>query len=185
MKGFAVVAVLILGVCIAGCTSHEKPEGGVSMDLEIGSVFHNGGYIPVEFTCDGENVNPPIFIGHIEPEVKSLVIIMDDPDAPGGTFTHWIAWNIPPLGEIPKGVPKQAEVDAPVHVVQGRNDFGMIGYGGPCPPRGHGVHHYHFKVYGLDTTLNLRPGSGRRELEDAMKGHVIQKGELVGLYERK
>lgn len=185
MKEFVVALVLIFGMLAAGCTSQEKPEGGVGMDLEIGSIFHNGGYIPVEFTCDGENVNPPIFIGHIDPKAKSLVIIMDDPDAPGGTFTHWIAWNIPPLGEIPKGVPPQPEVDAPVHVVQGRNDFGRIGYGGPCPPRGHGVHHYHFKVYALDTTLNIKPGSSREELERAMAGHVIQWGELVGLYERK
>ncbi len=185
MKRVAVVLILALGLLTAGCTSQEEPKGGEGMELEVGSVFHDGEYIPVEFTCDGDDVNPPIFIGHIDPNAKSLVIIMDDPDAPMGTFTHWIAWNIPPLGEIPKGVPRKGEVEAPIRMVQGRNDFGFVGYGGPCPPRGHGVHHYHFKVYALDTELNLRPGATRKELEKAMEGHVIQMGELVGLYERK
>nr|WP_237266260.1 YbhB/YbcL family Raf kinase inhibitor-like protein [Thermococcus cleftensis] len=185
MKRLMVVLLLVFIAGTAGCTAEKKPDGGVEMDLEIGSVFHNGDYIPVEFTCDGENVNPPIFIGHIDPNAKSLVIIMDDPDAPGGTFTHWIAWNIPPLGEIPKGVPPQGVVDAPVKMVQGRNDFGKIGYGGPCPPKGHGVHHYHFRVYALDTVLELDPGASRKELERAMEGHVIQMGELVGLYGRE
>lgn len=185
MKEFAVVLVLVFGLVIGSCISSEKPGGGEMMELEIGSVFHDGDCIPSEFTCDGEDINPPIFIGHIDSKVKTLVIIMDDPDAPGGTFTHWIAWNIPPLGEIPKGVPKQGTVEAPIRMIQGRNDFGKIGYGGPCPPRGHGVHHYHFKVYALDTELHLKPGASRKELERAMEGHIIQVGELVGLYERK
>ncbi|MCD6372783.1 MAG: YbhB/YbcL family Raf kinase inhibitor-like protein [Thermococcus sp.] len=185
MKEIAVAVILIFGLIMGGCISSETPEGGEKMELEVGSVFHNGDFIPVEFTCDGENVNPPIFIGHIDQRVKSLVIIMDDPDAPAGTFTHWMAWNIPPLGEIPKGVPNQGIIESPIRMVQGKNDFGRIGYGGPCPPRGHGVHHYHFKVYALDTNLDLEPGAARKELERAMEGHVIQWGELVGLYERK
>lgn len=114
-----------------------------------------------------------------------MAIIVDDLDAPGGTFTHWRAWNISPLGEIPRGIPPRGNVEQPVHVMQGMNDFGRIGYDGPCPPKGHGVHHYHFKVYILDRKLNLNPGASREELEKAMKGHVIQCGELVGLYERK
>jgi len=185
MRELVVVFLLVFGTLSMGCTSMERPKGGVGMDLEVGSVFHNGDYIPVEFTCDGDDVNPPIFIGHVDSSARSLVIIVDDPDAPAGTFTHWIAWNIPPLGEIPKGLPAQPEVEAPVSLVQGRNDFGKIGYGGPCPPRGHGVHHYHFRVYALDTTLDLKPGSSREELERAMRGHVIQQGELIGLYERR
>jgi len=174
-----IIALLIGSGCIGG--------GGEKMTapktLEVGSVFHNGSYIPAKFTCDGEDINPPIFIGNISEKVKSLVIIVDDPDAPAGTFTHWIAWNIPPLGEIPEAVPKVGEVEKPIPMVQGRNDFGRIGYGGPCPPRG-SVHHYHFKVYALDTTLNLPQGVTRKELEKAMEGHVIQWGELVGLYKR-
>lgn len=175
-----IITFLLIGSgCISGGGSVNAPK-----TLEIGSVFHEGGYIPVEFTCDGEDINPPIFIGHIDPKVKSLVIIVDDPDAPGGTFTHWIAWNIPPLGEIPKGVPKEGVVEAPIRMVQGRNDFGRIGYGGPCPPRGK-PHHYHFRVYALDTELDLPAGASRKELERAMEGHVLQWGELVGLYERR
>ncbi len=176
-----VYLLLILMVLAAGCL-----KGGGGMDekktLEVGSVFHNGGYIPEKFTCDGEDINPPIFVGNIGKEVKSLAIIVDDPDAPAGTFTHWIAWNIPPRGEIPEAIPKEGIVESPLKIVQGVNDFGKVGYGGPCPPRG--VHHYHFKVYALDTTLDLRPGATRKELERAMEGHVIQWGELVGLYER-
>ena len=177
--------VLVLLVIAGGCLN----RGGVGMDdkktLEVGSVFHDGGEIPRKFTCDGEDINPPIFVGNISPEAKSLVIIVDDPDAPAGTFTHWIAWNIPPRGEIPEAVPPEKVVENPVYMVQGVNDFGRIGYGGPCPPRGHGVHHYHFKVYALDTLLDLDPGASRKELEKAMEGHVIQWGEVVGLYERK
>ncbi|NJE42324.1 YbhB/YbcL family Raf kinase inhibitor-like protein [Thermococcus sp. GR6] len=153
--------------------------------FEIGSIFHDGKFIPVEFTCDGENLNPPIFIGYIDPKAESVAIIVDDPDAPDGTFTHWVAWNIPPLGEIPRGIPSRGNVEQPIHVMQGMNDFGKIGYGGPCPPKGHGIHHYHFKVYILDRKLNLNPGVSRKELEKSMDGHVIQCGELVGLYERK
>ncbi len=155
------------------------------MKLEVGSVFHDGGYIPKKFTCEGADINPPLYLAHIPNDAKSIVIIVDDPDAPIGTFTHWIAWNIPPVEEIPEGIPREGRVNEPVKMIQGRNDFGRIGYGGPCPPRGHGVHHYHFKVYALDTTLNLSPGAGRKELEKAMKGHVIQWTEIVGLYERK
>ncbi|WP_297499174.1 YbhB/YbcL family Raf kinase inhibitor-like protein [Thermococcus sp.] len=155
------------------------------MGLEVGSVFHNGEFIPKKFTCEGEDWNPPLYIGNISEKAKSLVVIVDDPDAPGGTFTHWIAWNIPPVGDIPEGLPKREVVEEPVYLVQGRNDFGRIGYNGPCPPRGHGVHRYHFKVYALDTELDLNPGATRKELEKTMEGHVIQWGEIVGLYERK
>jgi Raf kinase inhibitor-like YbhB/YbcL family protein len=176
---------LLLAVLVvtSGCLS----GGGEKMEktLEVGSVFHDGDFIPKEYTCDDDDTNPPIYIGKIPSEAKSLVVIVDDPDAPGGTFTHWIAWNILPVGEIPSWIPKKPETDEPIHIIQGRNDFGRIGYNGPCPPRGHGVHHYHFKVYALDTELNLKPGSSREELERAMEGHVIAWGEIVGLYERK
>ncbi len=174
-------------VLLAGCLSSSNGGGVMNAEntLKVGSVFHDGGFIPSKFTCEGEDVNPPIYIGNISPQVKSLVIIMDDPDAPRGTFTHWIAWNIPPRGEIPENLPKEAEVKNPMALLQGRNDFGRVGYGGPCPPKGHGVHHYHFKVYALNIELNLKPGSTRAELEEAIRGHVIQWGEVVGLYERK
>lgn len=124
--------------------------------LEVGSVFHDRGFIPREYTCDGDGTNPPIYIGKLPGGTKSLVIIVDDPDAPGGTFTHWVAWNISPLRKIPPWIPKKGETNEPIHIVQGRNDFNRIGYNGPCPPGGHRVRHYHFKVYVLDTELNLQ-----------------------------
>jgi len=155
------------------------------MDLKVSSVFGENEFIPSKYTCEGIDVSPPLRLEGLSDKAVSIVIIVDDPDAPIGTFTHWVAWNIPPAEEIPEGIPKEKVVETPIKVIQGRNDFGRIGYNGPCPPRGHGVHHYHFKVYVLDTTLDLKPGASKRELEKAMEGHVIQFGELVGLYERR
>ena len=181
MRKISLIMVLI--VLLSGCISHQK--GDEKMKLEVNSVFHEGSFIPKKYTCEGADINPPLYLAHIPSGAKSMAIIVDDPDAPIGTFTHWIAWNIPPTEQIPEGIPKIGNVSKPIRMIQGRNDFGRIGYGGPCPPRGHGVHHYHFKVYILDTTLNLPPGASRKELERAMKGHIIQWSELVGLYERK
>jgi len=186
MKKVFVVLFIVLALLTAGCTSHagKGVNAMVPKTLKVSSVFRNGGYIPGKFTCDGEDVNPPIFIDNVSENAKSLVIIVDDPDAPGGTFTHWIAWNIPPVGEVPGGIAKEGIVEEPIHILQGVNDFGKIGYNGPCPPKGK-PHHYHFKIYALDITLDLKPGSSRKELERAMEGHIVQWGELVGLYERK
>ena len=178
-----IAVVLILLVAISGCISGGGERMKAPKNLEVGSAFHNGEFIPKEYTCDGDDISPPIYIGKIPEGTKSLVIIVDDPDAPGGTFTHWVAWDIPPTGEIPMGIPRNEEVNKPLHIVQGKNDFGRIGYNGPCPPRGK-PHHYHFKVYALDTELHLALGSSRAELEEAMEGHVIAWGEVVGLYER-
>ena len=182
MRWLAPLLIALL-VMASGCLSGGGEKVEAPKTLEIGSVFHEGDFIPKEYTCDGDDINPPLYVGKIPEGTKSLVVIVDDPDAPGGTFTHWIAWNIPPLGEIPQWIPKKGETDEPIHIVQGRNDFGRIGYNGPCPPPGK-AHHYHFKVYALDTELSLKPGSGREELEKAMEGHVLAWGELVGLYQR-
>ena len=167
-------------VLTAGCIG-----GGEKMDLKVSSVFGENEFIPSKYTCEGIDVSPPLRLEGLSDKAVSIAIIVDDPDAPIGTFTHWVAWNIPPTEEIPEGIPKEKVVETPIKVIQGRNDFGRIGYNGPCPPREHGVHHYHFKVYVLDTTLDLKPGASKRELEKAMEGHVIQFGELVGLYERR
>ncbi|MDI3517704.1 MAG: hypothetical protein PWP09_1770 [Thermotogota bacterium] len=171
-------SILTLGSC-------ENEEGRGKMTLNIKSVFSSGEMIPSKYTCEGVDTNPPLKLENLDSKAVSLAIIVDDPDAPIGTFVHWVAWNIPPVKEIPEGLPKVEKTTTPLEMVQGRNDFGRIGYNGPCPPRGHGIHHYHFKVYVLDTKLELKPGSRKKELEKAMKGHIIQQGELVGLYERK
>jgi Raf kinase inhibitor-like YbhB/YbcL family protein len=149
--------------------------GGASMKV-TSSAFQEGGSIPSKFTCDGGDTSPPLQIADIPSGAKSLVLIADDPDAPSGLFTHWAVWNISPQtssiveGSAPKGV-------------QGANDFGKSGYGGPCPPSG--THRYYFKVFALDRELDLRSGAKRSQLDAAMKGHVIAQGELIGRYARK
>lgn len=140
------------------------------------SAFQEGANIPSKFSCDGANSSPPLQISDVPSEAKSLVLIVDDPDAPSGLFTHWVVWNISPQtstiaeGSVPKGV-------------QGTNDFGKSGYGGPCPPSG--THRYYFKIFALDRELDLPSGAKRGQLDAAMKGHVIAQGELMGRYSRK
>ncbi|HDG61703.1 MAG TPA: YbhB/YbcL family Raf kinase inhibitor-like protein [Thermotoga sp.] len=175
--GVVIVLVLIF-------FTYQKPQEETT-GLTISSVFKNNEVIPKKYTCEGENVSPPLQVSSIPKDTKCLAIIVDDPDAPVGTFVHWVAWSIPPVEKIPEGIPKKEKVEKPLKMVQGRNDFGKIGYDGPCPPRGHGVHHYHFKIYALDTLLDLPPGSTKKDLEKAMKGHVICWGELIGTFERR
>jgi Raf kinase inhibitor-like YbhB/YbcL family protein len=141
------------------------------------SAFQEGGAIPEKFSKNGQNVSPELRINGAPAEAKSLVLIMDDPDAPGGLFTHWLIWNIDPkTTEI-------AEGSAPSGGVQGKNDFGEIGYGGPQPPSG--THRYYFKVFALDAVLNLKPGAKRHDVDAAIKGHVIAQGQLMGRYSKK
>ncbi|PWT80362.1 MAG: YbhB/YbcL family Raf kinase inhibitor-like protein [Acidobacteria bacterium] len=139
------------------------------------SAFHEGANIPSKFSCDGANTNPPLQVADVPSGAKSLALIVDDPDAPSGLFTHWIVWNISPQmsaiaeGRTPKGV-------------QGTNDFGKSSYGGPCPPSG--THRYYFKIFALDRELDLPAGAKRSQFDAAMKGHVVAQGELMGRYSR-
>lgn len=137
------------------------------------SVFKEGEMIPPKYTCDGININPPIDIAGIPLEAKSLAIIVDDPDAPSGTWVHWVAWNIPVTHHL-----KEDHVPG----TEGVNDFGNQHYGGPCPPSG--THRYFFKIYALDTILDLSVKSRKVQLEKAMSEHIIGFGELTGLYKR-
>ena len=143
-------------------------------ELRITSpVFKNNEFIPSNYTCDGDDVNPPLHIQGLPQETQSLVLIVDDPDAPMGTWDHWVVWNIPPAGKIEEnGIPG----------VEGLNDFGRHSYGGPSPPSG--THRYFFKVYALDTKLNLDENSRKKDVEEAMEGHILAKGEIMGLYSR-
>ena len=140
----------------------------------ISPAFESNKSIPSKYTCDGNDVNPPLNIKGIPEETKSLVFIVDDPDAPMGTWDHWIVWNIPPTNKIEENS---------VPGTEGLNDFRKHSYGGPCPPSG--THRYFFKVYALDTKLNLDPNSRKKDVEKAMKNHILAKGELVGLYSRR
>ena len=167
--------ITIGGVAILLAAITSFAAGGARMKI-TSSAFQEGGNIPSKFTCDGSDNSPPLQVTGIPSEAKSLVLIADDPDAPGGLFTHWLVWNIPPQtnsiaeGSAPKGV-------------QGANDFGKSGYRGPCPPPG--THRYSFKIFALDRELDLRAGAKRTEVDAAMKGHVTAKGELVGRYARR
>jgi Raf kinase inhibitor-like YbhB/YbcL family protein len=142
----------------------------------LSSAFEYNKKIPSRYTCDGENVSPPLMIGGIPAGAKSLALIVDDPDAPAGTWVHWLVWNIDPqTTEI-------AEGSVPQGAMEGKTSFGRGGYGGPCPPQGE--HRYFFKLYALDTTLALSPKADKAVLEAAMDGHILKKAELVGLYSR-
>jgi Raf kinase inhibitor-like YbhB/YbcL family protein len=137
-------------------------------------TFENNQLIPAKYTCDGDNVNPPLAIDGVPEGTKTLALIVDDPDAPMGTWDHWIVWNIPATTS------KIAENTVPG--TEGMNDSKRRSYGGPCPPSG--THRYFFKVYALDVKLDLSSTARKRDVEKAMQGHVLAKGELVGLYRR-
>ena len=152
------------------------------MKLEIADL-ERGESIPDRYTCVGRNASPQIIWGDVPQNTRSFALIVDDPDAPAGTWTHWLAYNIP--GKQ-RGIPENIDTAPrlPDGTMQGRNDFRKIGYGGPCPPRGHGPHRYFFRLYALDSPLQLEPGAGRAELERAMNGHVLEQAELMGRFQR-
>ncbi len=147
------------------------------MSIQLSSQsFRQNELIPKRHTCDGENLSPELSWQNIPSGTKSLVLIVDDPDAPMGTFVHWVIYNLPAdLSGLKEGVKGVG--------VEGINDFRKSGYGGPCPPRG-STHRYFFKLYALDTTLNLAAGAKKAEVEKAMQGHILAQGELVGRYGR-
>ena len=140
--------------------------------------------LPSAYTVDGEDKSPGIGVGGINTKIaKTLAIICNDPDAPGGGFIHWLAWNIDLVNSIPENIEKVPVVTFPLKAVQGKNSFGKIGYNGPAPPYGQ-THRYFFKVYGLDTELAVAPGAGNDELVQAMSGHVVQYGDTFVTYGR-
>lgn len=175
------IIISILLIFIIACTQQQekqikqteanKPEV-IAMKLTSPS-FANNGQIPSEFTCDSSDVSPPLTISDAPENAKSIALIMDDPDAPVGTFVHWVVWNIP-IGT------KEIRKDSEPSGIQGKTGFGRTGYGGPCPPSG--THRYFFKLYALDTEINLPKGSSKKELEKAMEGHIMEKAELMGTY---
>lgn len=157
---------ILLSVILAAFLTDAK--------LDVSSTaFSANGDIPSKYTCDGDNVNPPLAFKNFTTDTRSFALIMDDPDAPMGTFVHWVMWNIPTDGTIKENSSPGTE---------GKNGKGENGYTGPCPPSG--KHHYHFKIYALDTKLDLGKDAGKKELEAAMAGHILMQGELVGMYAR-
>ena len=147
------------------------------------SAFTKGGSIPEEYTCDGVNVSPPLAWTHLPAATQSLALTVDDPDAPSGIWVHWLLFNLPPeTASLPIGVPTTDTL--PSGARQGSNDYGKIGYGGPCPPSGK-PHRYVFTLYALDTLLDLPSGAMRRMLINAISGHILDQGELIGTYARR
>jgi Raf kinase inhibitor-like YbhB/YbcL family protein len=156
--------------------------GTVPALVVTSASFADGGMIPAKFTCDGGDVSPQLTVSAPPSGSRSLLWIMDDPDAPVGSFVHWVVFNLPTgLRDLPEGASAQPRTLQ--GAVQGRNDFDKIGYGGPCPP-GEKPHHYLFRVYALDTLLQLPESSTRKDVSLAAKGHVLAEGKLVGLYVR-
>lgn len=175
-----ILVVLFLLVAILGCAQEpvlqqEIGKEGDTMKIESPD-FKEGKQIPSDFTCDGKNVSPELVFKDVPKDAKSLALIMDDPDAPRGTFTQGVVWNIP--SDV-KGISEGEKIV----YAQGKTDFGRTGYGGPCPPSG--THRYFFKLYALDTVLDLEEGSSKVDLENAMKGHVIAEAKLMGTYQRQ
>jgi Raf kinase inhibitor-like YbhB/YbcL family protein len=158
--------------------SIQPTEAADMSNLKITSqAFSHSGDIPAKYTCDGLDVNPPLTIEEIPPETTSLALIVEDPDAPSGTWVHWIVWNISPATREIK------EHSLPSGAQEGMNDFRKHGYGGPCPPSG--THRYFFKLYALNTTLSLSVNATRSTLENAMKDRILSQTEFMGLYKRK
>jgi Raf kinase inhibitor-like YbhB/YbcL family protein len=152
------------------------------MRIEIKSrVFENEGMIPRKYTCDGDDISPPLSWDSVPEETKSIAVICDDPDAPMGIWVHWVVYDIlPGTRELKENITPEREMD--IGGIQGMNDFKKVGYGGPCPPRG--THRYFFKIFALDSRLELGPGATKDKLLIAMEGHILAKGELIGKYSR-
>jgi Raf kinase inhibitor-like YbhB/YbcL family protein len=185
-----IAAVLLLGACSGGDPGNE--HGGALMGtLKISTeAFEPGGPIPSKYTGEGEDVSPVLQFSGVPEGTESLAIICDDPDAPRpDPWVHWIIYNIPPDTEgLAEAVPRDAELESPAGAKQGVNSWSSdnVGYRGPMPPPGHGIHHYHFKLYALDTTLDVSPADAdKTALLAAMKERVLDEAEVVGTYERK
>jgi Raf kinase inhibitor-like YbhB/YbcL family protein len=190
-KNLAVVLAVASAITIVGAafllTKVEKKQENkkdnlssipISTVMKIeSSAFSQNQAIPSKYTCDGADVIPPLRFSEIPSGAQSLALIVDDPDSPSGNFAHWVAWNIPAdTKEILEG-------QVPAGAVQGKNDFGKTGYGGPCP--GQGTHNYVFNLYALDARIDLPQGSSREELENAMVNHILSHAQTIGAYKRK
>lgn len=166
----------LLGLSLISC----NPKVAKTMKL-TSNAFVDNGLIPVEYTCDGADMSPPLSWEEIPPNTQSLTLIVDDPDAPGMTFVHWVVYDLPPtVKQLQEKIPSSKTIAN--GGIQGKNDFGKLGYGGPCPPSG--THRYFFHLYALDKKLNLEPGVSKNQILTAMAGHVLAKAELMGKYQR-
>ena len=175
-RGFPIVVCLLLIACTRG-TTLPQPLPSPILPMEItSSAFGPNEPIPAEYTCDGQGINPPLAIKGVSSDAKSLALVVDDPDAPSGTFVHWVAWNIAPRDQDIGGG------SVPAGASEGLNSAGQTGYTAPCPPGG--THHYRFTVFALDAALAFPTAPTAADLEKAMQGHVLVRAQLIGIYER-
>lgn len=185
LYSFIAFSMLLIPAASCGGSSSglQRRKGQQVSEFQVESAaFKAGAEIPKKFTCEGEDVSPALRWTHPPQGTRSFVLITEDPDAPSGTWIHWVVYDLPAsTHELPEDVPKQSQV--PGGGVQGRNDFGRIGYGGPCPPPGN-AHHYFFKLYALDTTLNLQPGAAKEAVLTVAKGHVLGEAQFMALFKR-
>lgn len=178
LLGFA--ATLVMVAC-ASTVLAPSEEDEMAMQLSS-AAFQDGAGLPAKYTCDGQNVSPPLAWSGAPSGTQSLALILEDPDAPLRVFTHWVLFNLPAdATQLPEGVPQGDRL--PNGALQGKNDVGRNGYGGPCPPPGP-AHRYHFTIYALDRSLSLAAGASKGQALDAMQGHVLARGDLTGTYGR-
>jgi Raf kinase inhibitor-like YbhB/YbcL family protein len=181
IKTIIVFTIVFCNLSLEAQTSDEK-EGDLKMEIKITSpAFENGEFIPKKYTCDDVNISPPLELKEVPDGVKSIALICDDPDAPMGTWVHWVIYNIPSsVNKLLENIPNDKVLEN--GSLQGTNDFRKIGYGGPCPPSG--THRYFFKIYALDAELDLGVGATKEILLKSMKDHILARGKLVGKYSR-
>ena len=176
MKIGVILSVVLVSMLVPAVSMGK--EAKKMKELTITSpAFVEGGAIPLRYTCDGKDINPPLAFGVAPAGARSLALIVDDPDAPVGTWVHWVVWN------IPHDVREIVEGSLPAGAKQGLNDWKRNSYGGPCPPSG--THRYYFKIYALDKILDISPSADKAALEKAMHGHILAQGQLMGTYRRR
>ncbi|MFC1932004.1 YbhB/YbcL family Raf kinase inhibitor-like protein, partial [Chloroflexota bacterium] len=174
----------LIAMILVACGPEESvtPKEG-KMALSVSSpVFKGGESIPTRYTCEGQDISPPVEWNEPPVGTNSLALICDDPDAPVGVFTHWVIFNLPADSRgLPEALPAQPQLAA--GALQGKSDFGRVGYGGPCPPPGR-PHRYQFTLYALDQPLSLKSGASKQQVLEAMEGHILAQGQLTGTYQR-
>jgi Raf kinase inhibitor-like YbhB/YbcL family protein len=178
----AVVAAFVSVLAASAVIMQPPPQSTKQMQV-TSAAFKNNESIPAQYTCEGKNISPPLAWTGAPAGTRSFVLIVDDPDAPHGVWTHWVVFDLPAdTTELAEDTPKSQSITG--NAKQGTNDFKQVGYGGPCPPAGK-PHRYFFKLYALDTLLDLKPGASKNQVEAALAQHVLAQGQLVGTYQRK
>lgn len=180
----ALFAGAVLASVMTACGPHNGQSAKAkSMSIDVTSTaFSKGQPIPEKYTCQGRDISPPLRWTNVPPNTRSFALITDDPDAPSGTWVHWVLYDVPAaVNELPENVARSQYVSG--NARQGLNDFKHLGYGGPCPPPGK-AHRYFFKLYALDVLLGIKPGATKKDVEAAMKGHVLAEGQTMGTYQR-